>query len=60
MSSPASSTRRLRLASVNVNGIRAAARKGMSDWLDAAIANVPDLSGACARTSLTMASRLSR
>ena len=40
MSSPASSTRRLRLASVNVNGIRAAVRKGMSDWLDAADVDV--------------------
>ncbi len=25
---------RLRLASVNVNGVRAAFRKGMGDWLD--------------------------
>ena len=27
---------RLRIASVNVNGVRAAVRKGMNDWLDAA------------------------
>ena len=26
---------RLRIASVNVNGVRAAYRKGMGDWLDA-------------------------
>lgn len=32
--------RRLRLASVNVNGIRAAVRKGMSAWLDAADVDV--------------------
>lgn len=32
--------RRLRLASVNVNGIRAAVRKGMSGWLDAADVDV--------------------
>ena len=32
--------RNLRLASVNVNGIRAAVRKGMSDWLDAADVDV--------------------
>jgi exodeoxyribonuclease-3 len=30
----------LRVASVNVNGIRAAVRKGMSDWLDAADVDV--------------------
>ncbi|WP_447946654.1 exodeoxyribonuclease III [Microbacterium lacticum] len=36
--SPASG--RLRLASVNVNGIRAAVRKGMSAWLDAADVDV--------------------
>lgn len=29
-------SRRVRIASVNVNGIRAATRKGMLDWLDAA------------------------
>jgi len=29
-------SRRVRIASVNVNGIRAATRKGMNDWLDAA------------------------
>lgn len=32
--------RRLRIASVNVNGIRAAARKGMHAWLDAADVDV--------------------
>ncbi len=36
--SPASG--RLRLASVNVNGIRAAVRKGMSEWLDASAVDV--------------------
>lgn len=35
-----SSSPRLRLASVNVNGIRAAVRKGMSAWLDAADVDV--------------------
>ncbi len=29
-------SRRVRIASVNVNGIRAATRKGMLDWLDSA------------------------
>ena len=38
-SSPTPSTP-LRIASVNVNGIRAAVRKGMSDWLDAADVDV--------------------
>jgi len=33
-------TRSLRIASVNVNGIRAAVRKGMSDWLDAAAVDI--------------------
>jgi exodeoxyribonuclease-3 len=32
--------RNLRLASVNVNGIRAAVRKGMREWLDAADVDV--------------------
>ena len=32
--------RNVRIASVNVNGIRAAVRKGMSDWLDAADVDV--------------------
>ena len=40
MSAPADSlagvSRRVRIASVNVNGIRAATRKGMLEWLDAA------------------------
>lgn len=35
--------RRLRIASVNVNGIRAAARKGMHEWLDAADVDVVTL-----------------
>ena len=35
-----SSSPRLRLASVNVNGIRAAVRKGMSEWLDASAVDV--------------------
>ena len=39
-----SSSPRLRLASVNVNGIRAAVRKGMSAWLDAADVDVLTLS----------------
>lgn len=34
---------RIRVASVNVNGIRAAVRKGMLDWLDAADADVVTL-----------------
>ena len=33
-------SRRVRIASVNVNGIRAATRKGMIDWLDAADVDV--------------------
>lgn len=33
---PLGTTRRLRIASVNVNGIRAAARKGMLPWLESA------------------------
>jgi exodeoxyribonuclease III len=33
-------SRRLRIASVNVNGIRAAARKGMSPWLETADVDV--------------------
>ncbi|WP_454157814.1 exodeoxyribonuclease III [Microbacterium lacticum] len=32
--------RNLRIASVNVNGIRAAVRKGMSEWLDASAVDV--------------------
>jgi exodeoxyribonuclease-3 len=32
--------RRVRIASVNVNGIRAATRKGMNEWLDAADVDV--------------------
>lgn len=34
---------RIRVASVNVNGIRAAVRKGMLDWLDNANADVVTL-----------------
>ncbi len=33
---PSGTPRRLRIASVNVNGIRAAARKGMVPWLESA------------------------
>jgi exodeoxyribonuclease-3 len=32
--------RRVRIVSINVNGIRAAVRKGMSEWLDAADADI--------------------
>ena len=35
----------LRIASVNVNGIRAAARNGMSSWLDAADIDILTLKG---------------
>lgn len=43
--------RRLRLASVNVNGIRAAVRKGMSAWLDAADVDVLTLQEVRAQAS---------
>lgn len=33
-------TRALRIASINVNGIRAAVRNGMNEWLDAAAADI--------------------
>ena len=41
----------LRVASVNVNGIRAAVRKGMRDWLDAADVDVLTLQGVRAEAS---------
>lgn len=46
-----SSSPRLRLASVNVNGIRAAVRKGMSAWLDAADVDVLTLQEVRAQAS---------
>lgn len=42
---------RVRLASVNVNGVRAAYRKGMGDWLDAADVDVLALQEVRAQTS---------
>ena len=41
----------VRVASVNVNGIRAAFRKGMADWLDASDADVVTLQEVRAETS---------
>ena len=43
----------LRIASVNVNGIRAAARNGMSGWLDAADVDILTLQ-AVSYTHLTL------
>jgi hypothetical protein len=41
----------VRVASVNVNGIRAAFRKGMADWLEASDADVVTLQEVRAETS---------
>ena len=44
-------TRPLRIATINVNGVRAAYRKGMGDWLDARGVDVLALQEVRAETS---------
>ena len=44
----------MRIATVNVNGIRAAARKGISTWLEASAPDVLVLQEAVSYTHLTL------